>query len=358
MSTGQAVVIAQPPRSRRRVALAAGVGVVLTVVVLAVVNAIVASEETRPAAADIGSILRLPGGQLQVRIDGPAAAPAIVLIHRLAGSLHEWDPITGLLARDHRVIRVDLLGHGGSEKPGGGYSIENQARLLAAALSRLNVGNALVVGHSMGGAVAVALAEADPGAVARLVLIDSNARTRYFHLPLLAWIAPYPLLGQALWSLIPDAMVRSGLDVMFAPGFAVPDQAVRDLRRMTYTSYTESLREFERYLDARGLDQRLARLTLPRLVIWGERDQLVGAAALEAYRRIPHVEVVTMARSGHSPMIEEPQATAATILHFSATRRHSVAETLGARFVARHFRGRESLIRPDDSSRVNRVALK
>jgi pimeloyl-ACP methyl ester carboxylesterase len=318
MSAGQAQAIRQPTRSRLRIMLAVGASAVLAVVVIAAANAIVVTDETKPAAADIGSILRLPGGQLQVRIDGPAAAPAIVLLHRLGGSLHEWDQITGLLARKHRVIRIDLLGHGGSQKPHSGYSIGAQARLLAAALSRLNVTRALVVGHSMGGAIAIALAEADPGAVARLILIDSNSRTRYFHLPLLARLAPYPLLGPALWSLMPDAMVRSGLHVMFAPGFAVPDQAVRDLRRMTYTSYTESLREFERYLDARGLAQRLAALSLPRLVIWGEHDQLVSPAAPQEYRRIPHVRVVSMPRSGHSPMIEEPQATAAAILQFSA----------------------------------------
>lgn len=317
MSADTAAVVARPGRRWRRVGLRAGIGVTLAVVVLAIVNAILVSDETRPARADAGWLLNVPGGQLQVRSDGPPTAPAVVLIHRLAGSLHEWDRIAPMLASGHRVIRIDLLGHGGSQKPHGGYSIENQARLVAAALRRLTVTHALVVGHSMGGAVAIALASADPSAVARLVLIDSNARSRYFHLPLLAKWAPDPLLGQALWSLIPDSMVRNGLGVMFAPGFPVPDQAVHDLRRMTYTSYTESLREFERYLDAHGLDQRLAALRIPRLVIWGQHDQLVSGRALNAYQRIPDVRVAVMTRSGHSPMIEEPQRTATAILQFA-----------------------------------------
>jgi pimeloyl-ACP methyl ester carboxylesterase len=293
-------------------------GVLLALVILAVVNAIVVSGETKPARADIGWIADVPGGQIQLRVDGPAHGTPIVLIHRLGSSMHEWSAITPMLASDHRVIRVDLLGHGGSAKPSGGYSIENQARLVAEALRELNVTNALVVGHSMGGAVAVALATLDPPAVSQLVLMDSNSRSRFFHLPPLAVWAPRPVIGQTLWSLVSDSMIRDGFRVMFAPGYPVPEEAVLDLRRMTYTSYTESLREFERYLDERGLDRRLAMLAIPRMVIWGVRDQLVGDGALQLYRQIPRVKVVTMPRSGHSPMIEEPQKTATELLTFLA----------------------------------------
>ena len=63
------------------------------------------------------------------------------------------------LERDHRVVAVDLLGFGGSEKPDAGYSIEEQADLVAQALSRLGVHEATVVGHSLGGTVVDALAE-------------------------------------------------------------------------------------------------------------------------------------------------------------------------------------------------------
>jgi pimeloyl-ACP methyl ester carboxylesterase len=300
------------------VALGVTCGVLLALVILAVVNAIVVSGETKPARADIGWIADLPGGQIQLRVDGPAHGTPIVLIHRLGSSMHEWSAITPLLASDHRVIRVDLLGHGGSAKPSGGYSIENQARLVAEALRELDVTHALVVGHSMGGAVAVALATLDPLAVSQLVLMDSNNRSRFFHLPALAVWAPRPVIGETLWSLVSDSMIRNGFRVMFAPGYPVPEEAVLDLRRMTYTSYTDSLREFERYLDERGLDRRLAMLTIPRMVIWGLRDQLVGDGALQLYRRIPRVRVVTMPRSGHSPMIEEPQKTVVELLAFLA----------------------------------------
>ena len=148
--------------------------------------------------------------------------------------------------------------------------------------------------------------------------MDSNNRSRFFHLPSLAVWAPRPVIGEALWSLVSDSMIRNGFKVMFAPRYPVPEEAVLDLRRMTYTSYTESLREFERYLDERGLDRRLATLTIPRMVIWGLRDQLVSDGALRLYRHIPGVKIVTIPRSGHSPMIEEPQKTATELLTFLA----------------------------------------
>src|SRR5438105_15385765 len=81
---------------------------------LLAVNTLITSGETKPAKADIGQILALPGGALQVREDGVRSGPAIVLIHGWTASMHWWDRVTPLLARSRRVIRVDLLGHGGS----------------------------------------------------------------------------------------------------------------------------------------------------------------------------------------------------------------------------------------------------
>ena len=70
-----------------------------------------------------------------MREDGPADAPAVVLLHGFACSIRWWDRMVAALARDHRVIRFDLLGHGGSEKPKDGYSMENQARWSRPALT-------------------------------------------------------------------------------------------------------------------------------------------------------------------------------------------------------------------------------
>ena len=142
-----------PWSRRRRLLSQAAVGLLALVLAF---NTVLVDRETEPAQADAGRIVALPGGDLQVREDEPRNGPPIVLIHGFGGSLHRWQPVVPALARRHRVLRVDLLGHGGSEKPREGYAIEEQARGVSLALRELEVDQAVVAGHSMGGMVAVA----------------------------------------------------------------------------------------------------------------------------------------------------------------------------------------------------------
>jgi pimeloyl-ACP methyl ester carboxylesterase len=305
------------PRRRRRVRWwHIALPIVALVAGLLTIDTVIVSDETRPAHADIGRIIRVLGHSLQVREDGPRSAPAIVLIHRFAGSIHEWDEIVPELAKTHRVIRTDLLGHGGSEKPSSGYSIEGQAHLIAAVLDELGVRNALVVGHSMGGDVAIALATARRDLARRLVVIDANPEWRFFTLPSSVGRTLWPVIGQLQWQLAPDSMVSKSVQREFAPGFPVPEHSVRDVRRMTYTSYTDSLDDFHRFLDAMPLSERAARLRMPILVLWGDEDQLVKPTALNDYRGVPGAHIVMVAGAGHSAMIERPTETARIVLQW------------------------------------------
>ena len=164
-----------------------------------------------------------------------------------------------LLARDHRVIAIDLLGHGGSEKPASGYSIPNQADLVAQALGRLGVRDAEVVGHSLGGPVSVALAEQSPQLVNRLVIVDSIPDTSYGDVGFIGELAFKPVIGQTLWRIKPDFSIKDGLEVAFAPGFPVPDAFVEDVKRMTYSSYDGSHDGFDDYTSEEPLPQRARR---------------------------------------------------------------------------------------------------
>jgi pimeloyl-ACP methyl ester carboxylesterase len=157
------------------------IGVVLVLVVLLGLNALSVDNETKSAGVTEpgGRILNLPGGELEVVEHGPRKASPIVLIHCFTCAINWWDKVMPLLDRDHRVVAVDLLGHGGSEKPSSGYSIENQADLVAQALGQLGVSHAEVVGHSLGGPVTIALAEQSPQLVDRMVTIDSIPDNSY-----------------------------------------------------------------------------------------------------------------------------------------------------------------------------------
>jgi len=296
-------------------------GLLLLVIVALAVNTVVTDRETASAKADVGRVIELPDGDLQVREDGPADGPAVVLLHGFASSLRWWDGVVPTLARDHRVIRFDLLGHGGSEKPKRGYGMESQARLVATALDRLGVRRAAIVGHSMGGSVATALAEQHAALVESLVILDSPSRDGDAQLPLTARLGFVPVLGQAINRVVPDAMVRDGLESAFAKGFEVPDRFVEDFRDMTYTSYDDSHRGSDDYGEERGLAERLADETPPLLVIFGSEDDLVDPDSAQGYRRVPQARIVVLDGVGHSPHVERPRATARLIAEFVAQQR-------------------------------------
>jgi pimeloyl-ACP methyl ester carboxylesterase len=305
--------------TKRILLIVAALAVVLGVPLA--VNALIVGDETKPARVYDGFIVRLPHhDDLQVREDGPASAPTLVLLHGFAASLRWWDPVTPALRAGgggYHVVRLDLLGHGGSAKPGGGYSIEHQARLVDEALALLGVRRALVVGHSMGGLVATALAARDPRLVAGMVLVDSPPTESASHLPFLASLGFLPLIGPATRTLATDGMVRHALKSAFAPGYEVRAVYAGDYWRMTYTSYVDSHNASNAYLAREPLPRRLTAMHLPLLALYGTRDRLVSPSSERDYADVPGAQLAAIAGAGHSPMIEKPYATSRLILAFA-----------------------------------------
>jgi pimeloyl-ACP methyl ester carboxylesterase len=298
------------------------IGVLAALIALLAVNALLVDGETKPAAVTVpgGRILDLPGGELQVVDSGPRAGRPIVLIHCFTCGIDWWDGMRPALERDHRVVAVDLLGHDGSEKPSSGYTPSNQAKLVAEALRKLGVRGAEVVGHSLGGAVSVALAEQDPRLVDRVAIIDMPPDDSYGGLGFIAGLAFQPVLGEALWRIKPDASIKDGLGVAFAPGFDVPDAFVDDVKRMTYTAYDESPSGTDSFIGDESLDRRMRATGKPLLVLMGAEEQIVNdpQRALHQYASgDPGAETHLIAGAGHSPNVEKPAETARLVLGFA-----------------------------------------
>ena len=298
------------------------VGVVVLLVVLLVVNTVVVDRETKAAGVTEpgGKILDLPGSELEVVERGPKDGSPIVLVHCFSCAINWWDRMMPVLARDHRVVAVDLLGHGGSEKPTSGYTIPNQADQVAAALRRLRVRDAVVVGHSLGGSVVTALAERTPLLVRKVVIVDTPPSHKGDSLGLVAKLGFAPVIGEFFWRVKPDFAVRKGLEVAFAPGFDVPDEFVEDVNRMTYSSYHDSPEGSGDYTDEKPLDRRMKESGKPLLVIMGAEEQIVTdpAERLAEYRAtVPGVRTKLIAGAGHSPNVEKPAVTAGLVLGFA-----------------------------------------
>jgi len=303
-----------------------GLGVVLAA--LLALNAIALDQQTKAARVTVpgGEIMRLAGGDVQV-LDEPAQAARpgapIVLLHCYLCSLRWWDELAPLLAEEHRVIRIDFLGHGGSEKPSEGYSIENQAQLVAGALSELEVQGAVVVGQSMGAAMAVSLAETSSQLVDRVVDISLAATNEGGSLPLLARLGYVPVLGQAMYRLTPDFAIRSEFGNAFAPDFELTpeleEMIVADYRAMTYPAYDRAQGALSEFRDEEALNARMTAAAVPLMAIFGEEDQIVDAAqAEESLSNVPGVRLVTLPEVGHTPQIEAPEETAALIEEFAS----------------------------------------
>ena len=306
-------------------------GLLATLAVLLTINTITTDSQTKQAevTADGGRILQLSRGDVQVTDSGEPAGSAgqpIVLVHGYACSLHWFDRLEPLLAESHRVIRIDLLGFGGSEKPESGYEIEGQAALVAEAMSELDVQGALVAGHSMGATVVASLAEQASQLVDRAVVIDMAPDTDDFGdgPGLLRELSYTPVIGQAMWRVTPDFVVRDGYEETVAEsfdledGFDDPDQPVEDFRAMTYTSYDEASAATEDYLDELPLDERFKRVPVPLLVIFGAEDERYDAEpAVEGFADVPAVRTEIIPGAGHTPQVEKPEAVARLLEKFS-----------------------------------------
>jgi pimeloyl-ACP methyl ester carboxylesterase len=299
-----------------------GVGVIAALLVLLAINALVVDGETKRAEVTVpgGRILDLPDGEMQVRERGPRSGSPIVLVHCFSCAMDWWDGMLPMLERRHRVVEVDLLGHGGSGKPGSGYTPQNQALVVSEALERLHVREAEVVGHSLGGAVTVALSEEHPQFVDRAVIVDMPPDNSYGDLGFIAGLAFQPVLGEALWRIKPDFSIRDGLGVAFAPGYDVPDAFVEDVRRLTYTAYDESPEGVDDFLNQESLDRRMKATGKPLMVLMGAEEQVVNdpRRALAQYKRaVPSAQTHLIQGAGHSPNVEKPSQTAQLVLEFA-----------------------------------------
>jgi pimeloyl-ACP methyl ester carboxylesterase len=304
-------------------------GVLAGIIGLLLLNALVVSNATKDAYVrdDGARLIDTSSGTLQVLDQGDPQGSPIVLLHCATCSMDWWDNLTPLLEQDHRVIRVDLLGMGGSDKPESGYSIDNQTSAVAEALAKLHVVGATVVGHSLGGSVAVDLAEQSPQLATRIVIIDQAAEDG-FDKSLGERLSGWPVIGQAIARLVqvaPASAVRDEYDQAFAPGYNIssgfdnPDQPVDDLRAMTYTSVQDTIDAEQDFVDQSPLDDRLKALGVPVLVIFGAEDQIYDApASIARYRaNVPGVQTHLIPGAGHSPNVEKPDLVAPLILAFA-----------------------------------------
>ncbi len=252
----------------------------------------------------------------RVRYVDRGQGPAVVLLHGFASALDTWEAVIPRLARNHRVIALDLKGFGWTDRPPGDYSPRAQARLVRALLDARGVREAAFVAHSWGASVALAYALRYPTRVTRLALYDAWVYEE--QLPTFFLWARAPGIGEALFSLFYKERPDERLALAF-----------HDPRRITERFASAVERALERpgtvaaALDAvRGqryenVQARYHTITAPTLLLWGREDAVTPLAYGERLARdLPDARLVVYPRCGHLPMIEAQAASTRELERF------------------------------------------
>jgi pimeloyl-ACP methyl ester carboxylesterase len=271
--------------------------------------------------------VREDGKPVRLAVREAGRGKPILMIHGLGASSYTWHAIAPKLAKTHRVIALDLKGFGASDKPlDDAYSISDQARLVEDYIARNDLRGVTLVGHSFGGAVAMAVAlddaERPRRRIDRLVLIDSLAYKQ--PVPFFFRVLRTPLIGELGMSLIPA-------DVQIARALAVAyyhDDRVKDETIATYAGPLQSeggkhalLRTVESLMneDADAFAARYRTLKTPALLIWCAHDRIVPMRfGKRLAKDLPNAKIDIIEECGHIPQEEEPEETLAAIQNFAA----------------------------------------
>ena len=257
-------------------------------------------------------------------------APVLWLIHGIGDSSRTWEGVLPELGEDFTVIAPDLLGHGASDKPRADYSVGGFANGMRDLMTVLGVERATVVGHSLGGGVAMQFAYQYPQMVERLVLVASggigaevNPVLRAASIPG-AWYA----VGLSARGPIRRAVVGAGrrlarlglVDRNDVEDVAVIWEGLRD--GTTRTAFLKTLRAV---IDVRGQsvtsrDRLYLAEKVPVLLVWGDRDPIVPVShAGLAAELLPHARLSILRKTGHMPHRTNPDAFARAVREFVAS---------------------------------------
>ena len=276
----------------------------------------IAVDRAYPAGTPFRAAFRVVDGTRLRMIDTGRGAP-VVFVHGFGASLYSWrKTLPAVVAAGYRAIAFDNRGFGFSGKPAGGYDNAAYARLLVALLDSLGISSAVLVGHSMGGAIVAEVALALPDRVRGLVLIDPAGYG--IRLPGVLKVARWPVVGAvAPWfrgRWITGRLLRStyadptnvsdaNVDQYYAP---VPDPG-----------YGRALRGVLRQFRFDTLVGRLAALDPPTLVVWGAADRWIPLRdGSRLASDLPRAAFVVIPQTGHAAAEEAPDAVNRSLMAF------------------------------------------
>ena len=258
----------------------------------------------------------LEGARVRYQVAGQG--PAVVLLHGFAASLNTWKDVLPRLAKNHRVVALDLKGFGWTDRPEGDYSPQEQAKLVFALLDELGIDRAAVVGHSWGASVALAMALDSPKRIDRLVLYDAWAYAK--QLPTFFIWARAGGLGEIMFSLFYEQRAEDRVSHAFHDQSYVTmelvDSVEEQLARPGTLAAALAAVRGQRY---ETMESKYKTIKHSTLLLWGREDQVTPLWVGERLsRELPKAKLLSYPGVGHFPMIEAKHASTRALIEFLA----------------------------------------
>jgi pimeloyl-ACP methyl ester carboxylesterase len=236
----------------------------------------------------------------------------VILLHGWLGSWGCWLGTMEALAHNRRTYAIDFWGFGESDKRRESYNISDFVALVDQFMERLGIQSAPVIGHSMGGTVALSLALDRPHRVEKVAVVGSPVDGRSLNVFLK--LAGYPWIAFLVWN--SPSLLRLGIR-LFAPWIAANwsdwyQLLMRDLSRMTLESFLWSIHSLHRT----DLRPRLGTLRMPALGVYGRGDKIVDPRQSVLFERVANSSVEMLDGSRHFPMLDEPETFHSILARF------------------------------------------
>ncbi|QAU25489.1 alpha/beta fold hydrolase [Dyella sp. M7H15-1] len=245
--------------------------------------------------------------------------PTIVLLHGFAANKEVWLKVAPMLTAHFHVIIPDLPGWGESSHiPGASYNIDNQAARLNDFVQTLHLQHSLIVGHSMGGAIAGMYAAEHPQDVAELALVDSfglKFKENAFTKEAMAGTNPFIYDDRAGFE---RAIALAFAHVPHIPGRFIDVFVQENIKNRSFLENT--FNELREPSQTTSLQDRLDKLTMPTMGLWCRDDKIIDVSALDSLRtgltHAPAISTSILNGCNHMPQMEKPQEFSQVLTSF------------------------------------------
>jgi 3-oxoadipate enol-lactonase len=254
------------------------------------------------------------GIKVNYTLDGPASLPVVTLSHSLAADLTMWDPQMKALTQKYRVLRYDTRGHGGTDAPGGPYTLEQLSEDARALLQVLGISRTHWIGLSMGGMIGQTLALSSPGLLQSLSLCDTSSRI--------------PAEAKPLWQERIKTAETQGMEPLVEPTigrwFTAPfretgKEVVDGIRARIRTTNPRGYAGCCAAISQLDLTDKISAIKVPTLIVVGEEDQGTPVAASRAIQaQIAGSQLEIIKSAAHLSNLEQPDEFTRIIASFLA----------------------------------------